>query len=164
MANLKSSNGGEGCDPWTLLCYPSLSLSLFHQTRQCLLSAGLHKVFWKRVCTCAPASPSMSGHVIIRTSYHFLGYHSSLCLSPSRPSSQFVASLPPRRRSPLPSPSVRPWRTCLLSGHQSVVRPLVHTFAWKPPLRTGLRSWRSLLICCTLDGFCLASWHMRLKL
>lgn len=67
----------------------------------------------KRVCTCAPASPSMSGHVIIRMSYHFLGYRPSLCSSPSLPSSQSGVFLPPGRCSPSP---LCPWCTCVCMG------------------------------------------------
>lgn len=108
---------------WPLNSFMFLSLSLFVPCALFLSLPSDQTVFTqyrpsqgvlKRVCTCAPPSPSMSGHVIIRMSYHFLGYHSSLCFSPSLPSSQSIVSLPPRRCSPLPP--VRPWRTCVWVG------------------------------------------------
>lgn len=42
----------------------------------------------------------MSGHAIIRTSYHFLGSHPSLSLSTSLPLPQSIVSLSPHQSSP----------------------------------------------------------------
>lgn len=146
-------------DPTLELISLSLSLSPSlpsDQTvfTQCRPSQGV----LKHVCTCAPASPSMSGHVIIRTSYHFLGYHSSLCFSPSLPSSQSIVSLPPHRCSPLPP--VCPWRTCVWMGTSLLC---VH------PCTPCVNPADRLRFCALFDllhfgCFCLASWHMRLKL
>lgn len=63
----------ERTDPWTsvlFVSHPSLPFSTpLDQTvfAQCRPLQGV----LERVCTCTPALPSMSGHVIIRMSYHF---------------------------------------------------------------------------------------------
>lgn len=75
------------------LSLPRLTLELFSvfyvcvcvshfkacQTRQCLPSAGLHKVF-SCMCVLAPMLLSKSGLAVIRTSCHVLGSHPSLPL------------------------------------------------------------------------------------